>query len=503
MVVVIVVLISIIVLNKDVFAWMGYPNSPGAAYTYQSIFSDDGYTRLYTSETPLKLLEGTGTGYGTLGRLQQSEVGGWRLYTIVSGNWSLTQDLDRGTIEGNDVDIFRETNHDIYNQYNELVYDWVGNNYYDGYYISDIAQLFNEGQINSLLEIQKKWEQNLNMQFFIKTYTTDMPNEVQDLAALGNTKSPSGNGTITLYINAKTNGTYRYGLGISTRTGFSLPYGRKEHNKIYWDMKGQLGVSYSFLQIVNFLELEYSNIMYKPQDFSDGLEDIGGWYGFWKSKRDMHDDAAANWVLKNDKLTEVKNGAWGLYDYTVPYDKYYWSQAAWVLLFSNMDEADGYHIWFGDEIVQPTPGPESTPPAGNGVEPTPTVTDSVYATPEPYDGELGINPGQLDIKGKLPTVPLQSALERFGELQQSNTAPILKINLNTLLNASVGTIAPELLNSLPDEETTWIDFSALDTIQFGGYSIIQYFRLLIGAFIIWMTIMAIWKRIVPDKAIGD
>jgi len=125
---------------------------------------------------------------------------------------------------------------------------------------------------------------------------------------------------------------------------------------------------------------------------------------------------------------------------------------------------------------------------------TGTGSLSVDVTPDDFT---------TNITNKLNIGPLSTAWERLNNI---NTAkgdpPVIKINLHSILNAGTSHIAPGTMNPFADEDTVFIDFGVLENYQFGGYSVVDYFRTLIGAGFIYTTLLYIWRKLIPDKAVS-
>lgn len=316
------------------------------------------------------------------------------------------------------------------------------------YYIKDDANLFTDTEKEYLLEIEKKFEQNCNMQIFIKTHTTAYAagTEVSSVFAYGNEKSPSGNGTMVLDIfKDEANKKYKICGSTSELASIQWPavgllYDVRKYMKYYKD--------FTYENLSKALNNTYNNLIFKNVS-----SDLFNYF----------DNLTEKYELKNSKLTPN-----GYID-----DDFHLSDIRSMLL---------------QEYVASSP-PEEPP-----ILPEPT--------PLPPDEQVGINPGEVDISGKLPVAPLLGALNRLKEIEQSDIPPSFKINLKQLLNAGTSNISPVSTSVIEDKDITFLDFSLLTDVKFAGVSIIQYFRTLIGALIVYFTVRYIWKSITPDSSIG-
>jgi hypothetical protein len=105
------------------------------------------------------------------------------------------------------------------------------------------------------------------------------------------------------------------------------------------------------------------------------------------------------------------------------------------------------------------------------------------------------------IKYKMGFGPLTNAYQRITSIDTSKKqAPVIKFNLRRMLDASTKNVA-SINNPFPDKDSTLIDFGILEDYTFAGFSLIEYFRMLIGAGFIWSTFMYIWHKITPKEVI--
>lgn len=108
-----------------------------------------------------------------------------------------------------------------------------------------------------------------------------------------------------------------------------------------------------------------------------------------------------------------------------------------------------------------------------------------------------------NISSKFGVSSLSNSLSRLETMNTSKgSVPKITINLNDIFSKSMSRINPNVPNPFSNEESTLIDFSMFEEIQFLGFSIIDYFRNLIGVGFIWTTFLYVWRKIIPNKTIG-
>lgn len=56
-------------------------------------------------------------------------------------------------------------------------------------------------------------------------------------------------------------------------------------------------------------------------------------------------------------------------------------------------------------------------------------------------------------------------------------------------------------NPFAGQNITFIDFSMLEDYQFGGMSVINYFRILLSMGMIWTTVLYLWRKFTPERAV--
>ena len=275
---------------------------------------------------------------------------------------------------------------------------------FSNYYIIDSAMLFDNASVKKLLEMEKKWEKNLNCQFFIYTYKDDI-DEIKLMNEMGDLKT-SGNGSLFIFIQHRYDGTFRIGIGISKRFGYELPYQPYAHmyHLIFqmeksiedaWDLRN----SY---RIVHFLNLIYQDILYVPDMEMDGDCDEDPYldaqykkfYKWLRTDRGLYDSNISSYNLVYGKLS-YKCPCEDKKNYIGPFwlnDEYYWQLPGdYDLNHIYFYDVDGY--WFNDNYpIEPTitpsplptltPTPIPTPPAGT----CPPVSFSPFPTSKPDDG---------------------------------------------------------------------------------------------------------------------
>lgn len=104
---------------------------------------------------------------------------------------------------------------------------------------------------------------------------------------------------------------------------------------------------------------------------------------------------------------------------------------------------------------------------------------------------------------KLNINVLKNALERLQNINtEKGKPPVITINLHSLFDAGLKHINPNIRNPFKDEETKFIDFGLLENFNFGGYTLVDYFRTIVGAGFIYTTLLYVWRKIVPDKVVS-
>ncbi len=118
--------------------------------------------------------------------------------------------------------------------------------------------------------------------------------------------------------------------------------------------------------------------------------------------------------------------------------------------------------------------------------------------------EITVDPTAIvdSITGKLGVNSLKSAFNRLNEINTGEyNAPVIRINLYNIFRAGTRRFNVSS-NPFEDRETVFIDFGLLEDYSFGGMNVIEYFRLLISAGFIYTTLLYVWRKIIPDKAVG-
>jgi hypothetical protein len=222
------------------------------------------------------------------------------------------------------------------------------------------------------------------MQFFIKTYSGTLVDEVKNMADFGNSKSPTGNGSITLYIQNNGDGTYRFGLGLSLRAGLSLPYSETTHYQAWNELDSQFADGFDLTRLEGLLDIYFNKICFEANEVEAYYEQsniIGRFtlqnYYYWKTKKFITPLNASEWGLVKTKLPDYHKAEDWLQDfiYQDPSDEYWFMSSK----YPNTNEsalpdfvADGHHIWYGNSsfmVEPPTDDTEIT--TGGGIEPVP------------------------------------------------------------------------------------------------------------------------------------
>lgn len=160
------------------------------------------------------------------------------------------------------------------------------------------------------------------------------------------------------------------------------------------------------------------------------------------------------------------------------------------ILTHNPDIADAWDdgIPFERTVEYDTGGPSEPP--GGGL---------------PEDEEMGDFLGLLEaFKNRLGIDALKNSLERINSMDTTRgAAPVIKLNIHDVLEAGTSRIGSgDVENPFNDAEIEVIDFGILEQYQYGGYDIVTYIRTLIGIGISYMTLLYVWRKIIPGKVVG-
>jgi hypothetical protein len=114
-----------------------------------------------------------------------------------------------------------------------------------------------------------------------------------------------------------------------------------------------------------------------------------------------------------------------------------------------------------------------------------------------------------DIKGVIDgKLNIQFMKDSYNRLQSIDTTkgtpPVIYINLAQMFTAGTSQIAPGIGNPFENRDYIFIDFGYLDSqdLTFLDYTIIDYFRFLLGMGMIYTTALYLWRKIIPDKVVN-
>lgn len=105
--------------------------------------------------------------------------------------------------------------------------------------------------------------------------------------------------------------------------------------------------------------------------------------------------------------------------------------------------------------------------------------------------------------GKIGFGPLKLSMQKLQDFNiGASPAPVIKINLGKIFNASVSQIAPGVASPFANQDTIFFDFGTLENYQFGGMNLVEYFRMITGAGMIYTTFLYCWRKIVPSEVVN-
>ncbi|MCX7746598.1 MAG: hypothetical protein N2645_06890 [Clostridia bacterium] len=520
-----VLLFVFIVVNLNVFAEEPYVRPDWGidrAYDYNLVYSfllPDGSTRKYVA------LNSTGP-YGIAQHPDGYEIfmnGSGQLHGLWKVDQSVTNfDVVSYDRNGETISTYDQSFRVEYSNY--IFFDRDGKQYnpptvmspdmgpFVNYYITDNANLLSHSDWNKILEIEKKFEQNLNMQFFVHTFGQKQSNEVQLMERLGNLKSPSGRGSFTLIIYKQPDlNNWRVGIGLSSY--FYQMFPMEDHSILTWDFFGSIPQADNFRgdDLSRFFDHVYNHFVDHADDRVwhapyRGFQTIFDKPDYFKFNY-FYNRGTTGYTLKNEKLSsETVNVTIGVTSFDDTY-----SDPPIGDFFGVVDDFTPTWFWdLGGEMPGQTPTtPTSTPTPTR--TPGPAYTPNfVTGTPAPYipgGGEIAqINPGAADqlkksISGKLPVTRLKQSFERLTQLSNADyetLAPKISVNFSKWYAVSENRFnAPK--GFFEDKETVLVDFAVLGEHKFAGVKVIEYFRALITAALVYMTAMSIYNRFIPDK----
>lgn len=79
-------------------------------------------------------------------------------------------------------------------------------------------------------------------------------------------------------------------------------------------------------------------------------------------------------------------------------------------------------------------------------------------------------------------------------------APVIKIPIGDIFHAATSRFYSGS-NPFSNQDLVFVDFGYLEQFEFFGMSVINYFRMLISMGMIWFTVLAVWRKLIPDKAV--
>lgn len=144
------------------------------------------------------------------------------------------------------------------------------------------------------------------------------------------------------------------------------------------------------------------------------------------------------------------------------------------------------------------------------------ITDFVDSDGDGLDDETGLSREDFEITvnatsftnkfvSKLQLNVLTGTMQKFTLMTtEKGEAPIFTIDLNALYTTSVGVLSPDMLASNPFalEPYVLFDFGMLENYSFMGYTVIDYFRMLEGTFMIFYTFLYVYRKVYPDKVVS-
>lgn len=119
--------------------------------------------------------------------------------------------------------------------------------------------------------------------------------------------------------------------------------------------------------------------------------------------------------------------------------------------------------------------------------------------------ELGVRSSSASalltlIENKLGTAQLKNTFTALSDLHVGVIeTPVIKLPLGEIMNTVSSRF--DFPNPFADGEYELLNFGYLDELEFGGTSVINYFRMIISAGLIWFTINYVWKKIIPNEAV--
>lgn len=399
------------------------------------------------------------------------------------------------------------------------------------YYIIDEAGLFTPDEEQQLLYLESYYEQNLEKQFFIHTFNGDMPGngEPWPFISDGETKSPSGLGSLNLWVNkVEVDEGYKLYFMLSFSSLFRDTYYDMDMLRLFntWKLNFQNFEKFNGTSLKKFLATEYNKYFLLSSQFDD-FHDINDIYRSqpwppvpWNSRYDMpyEDKPLENLTLAYGKLPTIEQAESKIWDYDyniINHDgmKDFYG-AAYHESIKNYGsyevgpeqwEISKWYLQAWESTVNytsttPRPTWTATPSTTPGTLP---IETPFPMTPQPGDNDDGsfIKDLPSQFTDKLPIAPLEEVLRKIEEIQVAKPSPpVFKINIHSLAEPFKG-IGSGFDNSFDDEDVAWLDFAKLEEVQFMGSSVIDWFRTLISALFIWLTVQGLWRRITSNEVV--
>lgn len=154
-------------------------------------------------------------------------------------------------------------------------------------------------------------------------------------------------------------------------------------------------------------------------------------------------------------------------------------------------------VIYPSEIIMPEkPNPEIIPDP----DPNPNPNPDPNPNPEPdLDSEI-VKEIQNELDGTFDFGALQETMEKLHDFDtERRDPPVIKIPLRSMLNA-VGKRFGFDGSSFRDDYIL-VDFQKMNEYEFMGYGIIDLVRLILSFEFIYITLLYVWRRIVPKEVI--
>lgn len=97
---------------------------------------------------------------------------------------------------------------------------------------------------------------------------------------------------------------------------------------------------------------------------------------------------------------------------------------------------------------------------------------------------------------------LSKAIVKMNNIKSGEKeCPKIKLNLYRVFEASMCKINPNTVNPFENKDYNYIDFCILEEFELFGMNMIEFLRFALGLSMIILTLMYVWKKIIPDKVI--